>query len=109
MAARAGQEGLGALGAAAAVVVAAVDQEGVAAEAVIDNYFVVMVQTVILSKKASNDRIQTTLSHLLAAHSPCFRSADPALSPFFSISFSCSVSSFQKFFLFFVTSLPAVR
>lgn len=83
MAARAGQEGLGALGAAAAVVVAAVDQEGVAAEAVIDNYFVVMVQTVILSKKASNDRIQTTLSHLLAAHSPCFRSADPALSPFF--------------------------
>ena len=52
MAARAGQEGLVAVGAAAAVVavaVVAVDQEEVAAEAVIDNYVVVMVQTVIFS------------------------------------------------------------
>jgi hypothetical protein len=98
MAARAGQEGLVAVAAAAAVVVvvvvvvvavaaaaavAAVDQEEVAAEAVIDNYVVVMVQTVILSKKAPNGRTQTTPSHLLAAHSPCFGSADPAFSPFF--------------------------
>ena len=67
----------------AAVAVVVVVEREVAAEAVIDNYVVVMVQTVILSKKASNDRIQTTLSHLLAAHSPCFGSADPAFSPFF--------------------------
>lgn len=102
MAARAGQEGLVAVGAAAAVVVVdqeevVVDQEEVAAEAVIDNYVVVMLQTVILSKKAPNGRTETTPSHLLAAHNPCFGSAAPAFSPFFQYRFTAAHPPLKNF------------